>query len=125
MITYEQIPRVLGQPLRDHGGDRIGEIKQVYLSGATDKPEWLCVKTGRLIGRTTFVPIGTAEVVGDHVEIDFDKDVVKHAPDVDTDPAGLLPHDQEMRLYEHYGLSGPDLKDTASDIEPVRPEHDG
>lgn len=56
MITREQIPMVLGNPVRDLNGDKIGEVAQVLLDDATGRPKWLCVKTGLLHTRKTFVP---------------------------------------------------------------------
>lgn len=121
MISNEQVPTIVGRELFDHSGDRIGQVEQVYLDGTTDKPEWLYVKTGRLIGKKTFVPIATAQLVGDRIEVDLDKDVVKHAPDVETDTGGLLPYDQGSRLYEHYGHDHPAAPDTVNDIPVVPP----
>lgn len=109
MITYEQIPRVLGQDLYDRSGDKVGEIKQVYLDGGTDQPEWLCVKTGKVMGKEIFVPIDSAETVGDHVEVAYDKDRIQHAPSVDTDAEGILPPDQESLLFDYYGKQRGDL----------------
>jgi uncharacterized protein (TIGR02271 family) len=119
MITYDQIPQVLGQDLYDRRGDKVGQIKQIYLDSGTDQPEWLCVKTGKLLGKEIFVPIDSAEAIGDHVEVAYDKERLQHAPDVDTDNEGMLLSDQERLLLDYYGTrSGGPQGDipTASDM---------
>ncbi|GAA3243145.1 PRC-barrel domain-containing protein [Actinocorallia longicatena] len=124
MISNEQIPEAVGRELVGNEGERIGKIEQVYLDGTTSLPEWLYVKTGRLIGKRTFVPTATAHLVGDKVEVAIDKDLVRHAPEVETVAGGLLPFDQGSRLYDHYGHDTPPARDTVNDIGTVRPDAD-
>ncbi len=42
--------------------------------------------------------------MADHVEVPYDKDRIKDAPDVDLDADGHLPPDQERQLYRYYDL---------------------
>ena len=44
-----------------------------------------------------------ADVVGNDIEVDYDKDIIKDAPRVDAD--GDLTPEEEQRLYDHYGLT--------------------
>ncbi|MBB2912134.1 uncharacterized protein (TIGR02271 family) [Streptosporangium becharense] len=105
MITREQIPMVIDHPLYDRDGDKVGEIKHVYLDDATGRPEWLCVKTGFFGMKETFVPIRDANVVEDHVEVGYDKARIKNAPNVDVESGGHLSAEEERELYRYYELS--------------------
>ncbi|NJP24984.1 PRC-barrel domain-containing protein [Microbispora hainanensis] len=104
MITREQIPMVLGNPVRDLNGDKIGEVAQVLLDDATGRPKWLCVKTGLLHTRKTFVPPHKATLTAGHVEVPYDKERVKSAPDVRLEADGHLSAEQERALYRHYDM---------------------
>ncbi|REE99704.1 DUF2382 domain-containing protein [Thermomonospora umbrina] len=104
MITEKQIPNVLDHPLYDVNGSKVGDVKNIFLDDATGLPEWLCVKTGLFGNRETFVPTGNAELISDHVEVTFDKEVIKQAPHVDVDPQGHLSAEEEEQLYNYYGI---------------------
>ncbi|MFF8386441.1 DUF2382 domain-containing protein [Streptomyces kanasensis] len=105
MITREQIPSVLDHPVYDPDGSKIGEARHVFLDDATGRPEWVSVKTGMFGTSESFVPVKDATVVGDHLEVPYDKSKVKNAPNVDVDAGGHLSEDEEHRLYEHYGIA--------------------
>ncbi|GIH89955.1 DUF2382 domain-containing protein [Planobispora siamensis] len=104
MITHDQIRTVIDQDVYDTNGEKIGEVKHVYLDEATGRPEWLCVKTGLFGMRETFVPIQAADVVADHVEVAYDKELVKDAPNVDVDAGGHLSAEEERELYRYYNI---------------------
>ncbi|MBB0245526.1 DUF2382 domain-containing protein [Streptomyces alkaliphilus] len=104
MITREQIPAVLDHPVHDREGKKIGDAKHVFLDDATGRPEWVSVKTGLFGTNESFIPIHEATLVEDHLEVPYDKDMVKDAPNVDVDSGGHLSEQEEHRLYEHYGI---------------------
>ncbi|MEW9527896.1 PRC-barrel domain-containing protein [Microbispora sp. NPDC049125] len=104
MITLEQIPMVIDHPVYDPNGDKVGDVKHVFLDEATGQPEWLCVKSGLFGTKETFIPLQNADLVGDRVEVAYDKDRIKDAPDVDLRDDGYLSPDQEQVLYRHYDL---------------------
>ncbi|GGL55823.1 DUF2382 domain-containing protein [Planomonospora parontospora] len=104
MITLEQINTVIDQTVYDANGDKIGDVKHVYLDDATGRPEWLCVKTGLFGTKETFVPTQAADVVSDHIEVSYDKDRIKHAPSVDVDAGGHLSAEEERELYRYYDI---------------------
>ncbi|GLX01342.1 PRC-barrel domain-containing protein [Microtetraspora sp. NBRC 16547] len=105
MIRQEQIPQVLDIPVEGTGGQKLGEVKHVFLDDDTGQPEWLCVKTG-LFGTTeTFVPIRNADLVGDHVEVPYDKERVNGAPHIYVDAAGHMSVEQERKLFRYYDMS--------------------
>jgi len=104
MITREQIPQVVGHPVLDAQGKKIGDAKHMYLDDATGDPEWVTVKTGMFGNSETFVPTRAARIVQDHVEVPYEKDQVKGAPNVDVDSGGHLSAEEERHLYRYYGL---------------------
>ncbi|WP_433259584.1 DUF2382 domain-containing protein (plasmid) [Streptosporangium sp. CA-135522] len=104
MITQEQIPMVIDQPVYDTHGDKVGKIKHVYLDDASGQPEWLCVQTGLFGTKETFVPIQGADVVADHVEVAFDKDRIKDAPTIDVEAGGHMSAQEEQELYRYYNI---------------------
>lgn len=105
MITRDQIPAVLGHPVLDAEGKKIGEAGHVFLDDDTGQPEWVTVKTGMFGSNETFIPIAEAKVSGDHLEVPYPKHKVKDAPNVDVDAGGHLSAQEEHRLYDYYGLA--------------------
>jgi uncharacterized protein (TIGR02271 family) len=60
------------------------------------------VKTGLFGSASTFVPLSGAERADDALRVPFEKSHVKDAPNVEPD--GELSHEEEARLYAHYGV---------------------
>lgn len=83
----------------------MGKIGPVYVDETTGQPEWMTVNTGLFGTKETFVPLEPAEVQGDEVVVPFQKEQIKDAPNVDTRAGGRLPEEEEVWLYEHYGMS--------------------
>lgn len=104
MITQEQIPSVIHQQVYDSHGQKIGEVRHVYIDDVTGRPEWLGVHTGMFGSRETFVPTQSADIVSDHIEIGYDKNQVKDAPSVEVDEGGHLSPEEEGKLYRYYHL---------------------
>ncbi|WNI14617.1 PRC and DUF2382 domain-containing protein [Actinacidiphila sp. ITFR-21] len=104
MITRDQISQVVGHPVHDSQGKKIGDAKHMYLDDRTGEPEWVTVKTGFFGNNETFVPTRSARMTEDHLEIPYDKDQVKGAPNVDVDSGGHLSVEEERHLYRYYGL---------------------
>ena len=101
-MTTQNVTEWRGQELLDNDGEKIGKIEEIYLDTDTDQPEWALVKTGLFGGKGTFVPLAQANPTGDGVQVPFEKDHVKDAPNIDPD--GELSRSEERTLYEHYGL---------------------
>lgn len=104
MITREQIPQVVGQPVHDAEGKKIGDAKHMYLDDNTGNPEWVTVKTGFFGSNETFVPTRSARLVQDHLEVPYPKEKIKDAPNVDVDAGGHLSVEEEQNLYRYYGI---------------------
>ena len=91
-----------GTTMVDRDGDKVGDIESIYVDDQTGEPEWALVNTGLFGTRSTFVPIAQASAYGDQVQVPFEKQRVKDAPNMDPD--GHLSEQEEQELWRHYGL---------------------
>jgi stress response protein YsnF len=60
------------------------------------------VNTGLFGTRSTFVPIAQATATGDDVQVPYEKQLVKDAPNMDPD--GHLSEEEEQQLWRHYSM---------------------
>jgi uncharacterized protein (TIGR02271 family) len=110
-----------GATMVDRDGDRIGEIDAIYVDDQTGEPEWALVNTGLFGTRSTFVPIAQATARGDQVQVPYEKQRIKDAPNMDPD--GHLSEQEEQELWRHYGLdygSGYAAAGTTGDTDTAR-----
>ncbi|MGY1754524.1 DUF2382 domain-containing protein [Blastococcus sp. SYSU D01042] len=114
MITEQQLSSVIGSTA--HGADgKLGTVGEVYLDDETGRPEWATVRTGMFGTKESFVPLAEADLSGSDLRLPYDKDKVKHAPQIDTD--GHLSPTEEAELYRYYGIgsgTGADFADTTT-----------
>jgi stress response protein YsnF len=121
-----------GRTVVDRHGEKIGTFEELYLD-ESDRPAWAAVNTGLFGLRQTFVPLSAAQPAGDSLQLPFDKQQVKDAPNVDPD--AQLSAEEEDTLFRHYGLrpedasageppsqaaGEPEAQAAASDDEPQR-----
>jgi uncharacterized protein (TIGR02271 family) len=108
-----------GSTMVDRDGDRIGQIDAIYVDDETGEPEWALVNTGFFGTRSTFVPIAQAAASGDQVQVPYEKQRIKDAPNMDPD--GHLSEQEEQELWRHYGLEygGTGRADTYEDRDTV------
>ena len=90
------------QIMVDADGDKIGTIESIYVDDQTGQPEWALVNTGLFGTRSTFVPLAQAGASGDQVQVPYEKQRIKDAPNIDSD--GHLSEQEEQELWRHYGL---------------------
>jgi uncharacterized protein (TIGR02271 family) len=110
VINEQQISTVIGSTAVGADG-KLGTIGEVYLDDETGRPEWATVRTGMFGTKESFVPLADADLSGSDLRLPYDKDKVKHAPQIDTD--GHLSPTEEAELYRYYGLgSGTDASVT-------------
>jgi uncharacterized protein (TIGR02271 family) len=91
-----------GATLVDRDGDKLGTVDAIYVDDQTGEPERALVNTGLFGTRSTFVPIAQASASGDQVQVPYEKQLVKDAPNMDPD--GHLSKQEEQELWRHYGL---------------------
>jgi uncharacterized protein (TIGR02271 family) len=105
MIPIDAIPTVLGHAVYDSSHNKLGKIGHVYVDETTGQPEWMTVNTGLFGTKETFIPLEPAEVQGDEVVVPFQKEQIKDAPTVEAEAEGRLSDEDEIRLYEYYGMA--------------------
>ena len=72
----------IGSRVDDIYGANVGRLDDVWIDPGTGMPRWLLVKEGRFGGRTTLIPFEDATAGAGHVWIPYERDVVRHAPEV-------------------------------------------
>src|SRR5919199_6304880 len=106
-----------GAPVIGGDGQKLGNVDGVYYDNATDRPEWVAVRSGLFGTRVTLVPLSRADVTGDELHVPFDKAQLKDAPH--HDPGRELSSSAEADLYRYYGLEyAPEQHEMTVDPEP-------
>jgi uncharacterized protein (TIGR02271 family) len=116
--TESAVAEWRGSNAVDSDGETIGTIAEIYMDAETGQPEWLAVKTGIFGSKVSFVPFAEASAANGDVQVPYDKQQVKDAPQAEAD--GELSQEEEAGLYSHYGL---DYSEARSDSG--LPEGDG
>jgi hypothetical protein len=112
-----------GRTVVDRNGKKIGTFDELFLD-EDDRPAWAGVTTGLFGRRQTFVPLSRAERVGDDLQVPYEEQAVKDAPNID--PAEQLTAEEENVLYEHYGMRSSDRPPAQADVgAPARAEDQG
>jgi Domain of unknown function (DUF2382)/PRC-barrel domain len=116
MITMEQVQRLLFEQADVVGedGKKIGTTGQVFLDAQSGEPAWVTVRTGLFGSAESFVPLTDAHSDGDAIRVPYGKDLVKHAPRIDSADGSLSPT-EERELYRHYGLLHDDVEQPSGD----------
>jgi sporulation protein YlmC with PRC-barrel domain len=106
-IRSEDVNRIAGGggEVRTSSGEKVGKVGQVYLDDETGQPSWVTVKTGLFGTQESFVPLSSADLVGEDIVVPYDQETIKGAPRMDTD-ASLSPQ-EEKRLYSYYFSASP------------------
>jgi uncharacterized protein (TIGR02271 family) len=100
--TQSAVAEWRGSNAVDSDGEKIGTIEEIYMDAETGRPEWLAVKTGMFGSKLSFVPIAEASAANGDVQVPYDMQHVKDAPNAEAD--GELSQEEEANLYSHYGL---------------------
>jgi sporulation protein YlmC with PRC-barrel domain len=89
----------------DNRSNKVGTVEAVWLDDATNRPEFLGVKTGWILGKIHVVPItgATIDEATRRVNLQWDEQRVKDAPSFDVDER--ITPEQEQRIYSHFGVS--------------------
>lgn len=105
-MTNQELNAMVGRPLVERSGEKIGKVTDVYVDRQTNQPEWLAVATGMFGTKVSFVPLsGIRRGPGGEYQAPFDKEQVKGAPTAEAD--GALSPAEEAHLYQYYGLAEP------------------
>src|SRR3954468_8280024 len=104
MIDQSHLDALRGNDVYDSKGDKIGTAGQIW-SGVGDQADWISVKTGLFGLNESLVPLHGARVEGDRLVVNYDKDTVKDAPNIDADTDEPLSTEEVGRLYDYYNVS--------------------
>jgi len=92
----------VGREIIDNDGKKVGTVEELYCEDGTANPEWAAVRIGMLGSKLKFVPITHVEPHGTQLQVPYDKDQIKDAPNVK--PGADLSSREEERLCAHYGM---------------------
>jgi hypothetical protein len=89
-----------GRDVLDSGGERLGDVREIYLDRETGTPEWVLVDVEG--GEARFVPLADAAVESSSIRVAHPATVIRSAPGIGPEPR--IDQSEERRLYAHYGL---------------------
>jgi sporulation protein YlmC with PRC-barrel domain len=103
MIRTSEIETLLctGGTVIDSTGDKVGDIRQIFLDGLTGVAEWVTVTTSRF-GPECLVPLREGVLYGTVIQVPYGKDKVKRAALI-TASTGPPSSAEAARLYVFYG----------------------
>jgi len=104
MIDTNSIQTLPGAKVVDPDGDKIGTVKQVYVSDDGGQPLFVTVNTGLFGTHESFVPLTAADIDGDTLRVAYDKATVKDAPNVAAD--GAISDEEQDTIFDYYEGKG-------------------
>ena len=111
-LTLERLDEMRGAPVYDSAGEKIGEVEEIFYDTETNRPEWIGIGTGLFGTKRVLVPVSGSSFEGDAVTVQYRKDQVKDAPDIDDDE---ISGSREQELYSFYGLGSGRTTDVRSE----------
>lgn len=84
----------------DASGEKLGNVTQVHLDGASRSPAWITVGLGLMNSREHFVPLAGARLDGGNLYVAVTKDKIKDSPDFKSVEG--LTAEQESELRDYY-----------------------
>lgn len=100
-LTMDRLSEMQGQTVYSSDGEKIGKVEEIFYDEATNAPEWIGIGTGFLGTKRVLVPVAGAGSDDEGLTVQYPKQQVKDAPDIDGDE---ISQDTEAELYAHYGL---------------------
>jgi uncharacterized protein (TIGR02271 family) len=100
-VTMERISEARGAPVYDAEGEEIGAVEEIFYDPDTGEPEWVGIGTGFFGMKRVLVPLHSARLTREGLQVPYTKNHVKDAPDVDSDE---INEKTERDLYAHYQL---------------------
>lgn len=96
--------QLFGYDVIDGSGKKLGSIDGVWIDDATDRPEFVAVKTGMLFGKNHLLPIDQAQIdqKGQTLQVPYAADQISGGPSFGTNDE--LSPENEQEIYSYYGL---------------------
>ncbi|WP_367179079.1 PRC-barrel domain-containing protein [uncultured Corynebacterium sp.] len=104
MATEREVKDLFNATAFDKNGDKLGGVKEVFIDDDTGQPTFVEVGHGLFGMSSSLVPMRGHRLSGDDLQLAFDKDRIKDAPEFDTD--NHLTPDDQRNIYDHYGVTG-------------------
>lgn len=120
MANEKNIKDLFNATAYDRNGDKLGAVKEVFVDDNSGQPTFVEVGHGLFGMSSSLVPMRGHRLSGDELQLAFDKDRIKDAPNLDADNH-LTPEDQR-NIYDHYQLS--DARDEERYIGDERRDRD-
>lgn len=98
----KNIKDLFGTTAYDVNGDKIGDVKEVFVDDNTGQPTFVEVNHGLFGTGSSLVPMRGHDFDGSDLKLAFTKDRIKDAPNFDSD-APLTP-DMQKEIYDHFAL---------------------
>jgi hypothetical protein len=114
-MNIDDPARLNGTTVIGGDGQKLGSVDAVYYDNATDRAEWVAVRSGLFGTRVTLVPLRRADYADDELRVPFDKVQLKNAPH--HDPGRELSSSDEADLYRYYGIDYADDDASATTSE--------
>lgn len=100
MNSLDELQSMIGRNAVDTEGAKIGKVGQIYLDDQSGQPVWVTISTGLFGTKESFAPLHGSSIAGDELRLAVSKDLVKDAPNIDTD--GHTSDAENDALYTHY-----------------------
>jgi uncharacterized protein (TIGR02271 family) len=104
MNTGTQTEQLFGYDVTDTQGNTIGSVDGVWVDDATNRPEFIAVKTGMLFGKNHLMPVEQAQIdqASQTIQVPYSEDQIKGGPSFGT--TDNLSPDDEQQIYSYYGM---------------------
>lgn len=103
MANNLQVRELLDATAYDSNGDKLGNVKEVYINDSSGQPDFVEVNHGLFGMNSSLVPLRGHSLNDDALNLAFAKDSIKDSPNIDDD--AHLSRDDQNAIYEHYGLT--------------------
>ena len=100
-MTTQTLEQATGLPLYASDGEKVGDVEAVFHDKATGRPEWLAIGTGLLGRKRLLVPVTSAVVRDDRIEVPYGAGEIQATPQVEGDEVS---QETERMLYSHYRI---------------------
>lgn len=102
MANNRQIRDLFNATAYDSNGDKLGDIKEVFVNDSTGQPDFIEVSHGLFGLSSSLVPLRGHRVEGEDLRLAFPKELIKDAPEFNQD--SHLSDTELEKLYAHYSL---------------------
>ena len=104
MADFNRIEDLANATAYDVDGDKVGDVKDVYVNDTTGQPDFVSVNHGLFGGGDSIVPLRGHTLRDGELHLAFPKERIEDAPDLDEN--GHLTTEDQDAFYRHYGLEG-------------------